>query len=65
MKRLAAILALLATSCASLEPKLGQPDPTIPASWPIGDAVLQQSEAALPTLTYKDIFRDASRKMSL
>jgi len=30
----------------------------VPASWPAGDAYLAQSEAALPTVTYKDIFRD-------
>jgi multidrug efflux system outer membrane protein len=58
MKRLTALIALLATSCATMEPKLGQPDAAIPASWPAGDAQLKQSEAALPTLTYRDIFRD-------
>ena len=27
-------------------------------SWPVGDAYLRQSEAALPAITYRDIFRD-------
>ena len=27
-------------------------------SWPVGDAYLRQSEAALPAVTYRDIFRD-------
>jgi multidrug efflux system outer membrane protein len=30
----------------------------VPTSWPVGDAYLRQSEAALPTFTYRDIFRD-------
>ena len=58
MRRLAAALALLATSCASLEPHYARPDPAIPASWPTGDAYLRQSEAALPAVTYRYIFRD-------
>lgn len=58
MKRSATLLALLATSCATMEPKLGQPDPAIPTSWSAGDATLNQSEASLPSITYKDIFRD-------
>jgi len=58
MKRLMACLALLSTACTTLEPKLAQPDPAIPASWPAGDAALRQSESALPALTYRDIFRD-------
>ena len=30
----------------------------MPPSWPVGDAYLRQSEAALPAITYRDIFRD-------
>jgi multidrug efflux system outer membrane protein len=58
MKRLTALVALLATGCATMEPRLGQPDPAIPPSWPVGDAYLAQSEAALPAVTYKEVFRD-------
>ncbi len=58
MKRLVALIALLSTSCATLEPKLAQPEPAIPPSWPAGDATLRQSEAALPAITYRDIFHD-------
>ena len=58
MKRSAAFLALLATACTTLEPKLGRPDPAIPPSWAAGDAALRQSEASLPAVTYRDIFRD-------
>src|SRR5690348_15155510 len=42
-----------------MEPKLGQPAPAIPASWPVGSSTLKQTEAGLPALTYRDIFRDA------
>jgi multidrug efflux system outer membrane protein len=58
MRRAVAVLALLATSCATMEPKYVRPNPAIPASWPVGDAYLKQSEAALPSLTYPQIFQD-------
>ena len=58
MKRFATLLALLATGCVSMEPHYVRPDPAIPASWPVGDAYLRQAEAALPAVTYKQIFRD-------
>lgn len=41
-----------------MEPKLGMVDPAIPTSWPIGSPQLAQSEAALPAVTYKQIFTD-------
>lgn len=58
MRRYAALLALLASGCMSLEPNYVRPESAVPASWPIGDSYLAQSEAALPAVTYKDIFRD-------
>jgi multidrug efflux system outer membrane protein len=58
MRRFAPVLALLASSCMSLEPNYVRPGPAVPVSWPVGDAYLAQSEAALPAVTYKDIFRD-------
>lgn len=58
MKRAVALIALLSTGCTTLEPKLARPEPAIPASWPAGDAELKQSEAALPAVTYRDVFRD-------
>ena len=42
----------------SLEPKYVRPDAPVPPGWPVGDAYLKQSEAALPTVGYRDIFRD-------
>src|SRR5438105_10492500 len=58
MKRAAALLALLATACSTMEPKYVRPDPAIPASWPVGDPYLAQAEAGLPVLTYKQVFQD-------
>ena len=58
MRRAAAVLALLATGCATMEPKLGRPAPAIPPSWPVGSPVLIQTESALPAVTYKQIFTD-------
>ena len=58
MRRFAALLALLASSCMSLEPHYVRPETAVPASWPAGDAYLERSEAALPAITYKEIFRD-------
>lgn len=58
MRRFAAFLALLSTGCMSLESAYVQPAPAVPESWPVGDSYLAKSEAALPAVTYKDIFRD-------
>lgn len=58
--RLAAPAALLAaTAGCSLAPTYVRPVPPVPMSWPTGDAYLRQSEAALPSVTYRNIFRDA------
>lgn len=58
MKRAAIILVLLASACTTLQPANVQPDPAIPASWPVGDPYLGQTEAGLPTLSYKQVFQD-------
>ena len=41
-----------------MQPAYVRPDSAVPASWPTGDAYLRQSEATLPAVTYRDIFRD-------
>jgi len=41
-----------------MQPAYIRPDAAIPASWPQGDAYLRQTEATLPTVTYRDIFTD-------
>jgi multidrug efflux system outer membrane protein len=58
MKRAAALVAVLATSCTSLQPKYVRPEPAIPASWPVGDPYLIAAEEGLPALTYKHVFTD-------
>ncbi|WP_338427134.1 efflux transporter outer membrane subunit [Sphingopyxis kveilinensis] len=60
MIRLRALLAcgpLLLGAC-SLAPKTVMPAPPVPQSWPVGDAYLLQSEAALPILSYRQVFTD-------
>jgi multidrug efflux system outer membrane protein len=59
MRRSAAILLLALAGCTSMDPHYLRPDPAIPASWPAGDAYLRRSEAALPAIAWRDIFRDA------
>jgi len=58
MKRAAFLTLLMTSACASMEPKYAQPDPAIPTSWPAGDPYLRQSEALLPSITYRQIFQD-------
>ena len=58
MKRAVAILAIVATGCTTMEPKYVRPEPSIPASWPVGDPYLTASETGLPALTYKQVFTD-------
>jgi len=56
-----AILMLGATAAlagCSFEPHYVRPALPVPASWPQGDAYLQQSEAALPSVDYRQVFRD-------
>ena len=52
------VVVSLALSACSLAPKYVRPELPVPPSWPTGDAYLRQSEAALPSVTYRDIFRD-------
>ena len=42
----------------SLAPKYARTELPVPPSLPVGDAYLRQSEAALPAITYRDVFRD-------
>lgn len=57
MNRFALILLALTAGC-SMAPKYVQPDTPVPPSWPVGDAYLKQTEAALPVVTYRDVFTD-------
>jgi multidrug efflux system outer membrane protein len=56
--RLIALLPLVLAGC-SMAPKDVRPPSPVPASWPVGDAYLRQSEAALPVVSYRDVFVDA------
>ena len=59
MIRTLTTLTLIAslTAC-SLAPKYVRPETPVPPSWPVGDAYLRSSEAALPTVRYQDVFQD-------
>ncbi|WP_394646517.1 efflux transporter outer membrane subunit [uncultured Sphingomonas sp.] len=59
IRRLTALSASVAMTGCSLAPTYVRPAPPVPTSWPVGDAYLRQSEATLPSVTYRDIFRDA------
>ncbi|MCT2401086.1 efflux transporter outer membrane subunit [Novosphingobium mangrovi (ex Huang et al. 2023)] len=52
------LASAVALGACSLAPKYVAPALPAPASWPIGDAYLAQSEADLPLVSYKEIFRD-------
>lgn len=56
--RSGALIALALLSGCSMAPKYVQPVPPVPASWPVSDAYLAQSEAALPVMTYREVFVD-------
>ena len=43
--------ASAALAGCSLAPTYVRPTPPVPTSWPVGDAYLRQSEAALPSVT--------------
>lgn len=58
MKRASPLIALLLTSCMTMEPHYARPEAAVPPSWPAGDPYLRQSEATLPAVTYQEIFRD-------
>ena len=59
MRSLVLILAAsTALAGCSLAPKYARTELPVPPSLPVGDAYLRQSEATLPAITYRDVFRD-------
>jgi multidrug efflux system outer membrane protein len=58
MRAATASLTALALTACSLAPPTDLPAAPVPASWPVGDAYLAQSEAALPIVTYRQLFTD-------
>lgn len=58
MKQVAPLFALMALAGCTLEPHYVRPSPAVPANFPQGGAYPVQGEAALPAVSYRDIFRD-------
>jgi len=58
IRKLTAVTMIASLTACSLAPKYVRPEAPVPQSWPVGDAYLRSSEAALPTVRYQDIFRD-------
>lgn len=50
--------ALASLAACSLAPHYTRPALPVPPSWPVGDAYLRQSEAALPSVSYRQVFVD-------
>lgn len=50
-------LGLTASAC-SMTPDYVRPTAPVAPSWPVGDAYLRQTEAALPSVGFRDVFRD-------
>jgi multidrug efflux system outer membrane protein len=59
LRRALPFASLLVLAGCSLAPPYQRPEAPVPSSWPVGDSYLRQSEAALPTVSYRDIFKDA------
>ncbi|MEG3145716.1 efflux transporter outer membrane subunit [Sphingomonas sp. RT2P30] len=59
IRPLVTLLAAASLTACSMAPHYVRPELPVPPSWPVGDAYLRQSEAALPAISYTDIFRDA------
>jgi multidrug efflux system outer membrane protein len=57
-KVLALLLAGASLAGCTLEPHYVRPTPAIPQSWPVGDAYPPASAATLPSVSYRDIFKD-------
>jgi multidrug efflux system outer membrane protein len=57
-RALAIVVAASALAGCTLEPAYVRPTPATPATWPVGAAYAPASQAPLPSLSYRDIFRD-------
>ncbi len=54
---LAGVLSVALAGC-SMTPKYVRTDLPVPPSWPVGDAYLRQSEGALASVSYAQVFTD-------
>jgi multidrug efflux system outer membrane protein len=57
-KLLALLLAGAALTGCTLEPRYARPAPAVPQAWPKGPAYPVQTAQALPSVTYRDVFKD-------
>ena len=60
LPRAALILATAGLAGCNLAPRDLRPALPVPPSWPTGDAYLRQSEAALPSVSYAEVFPRSS-----
>lgn len=58
MRRAGTFAALALLGGCTLAPRYERPAAPVPASWPVGDAYLAQSEATLPILSHRQVFAD-------
>ena len=57
-RHVALLLATAMLAGCSLAPKDVRPELPVPPSWPVGDPYLAQSEATLPSVTWRQVFLD-------
>jgi multidrug efflux system outer membrane protein len=58
MRRIGTLLAATALAGCTMAPAYHTPVLPVPPTWPAGDAYLRQSEAALPSYSWRDVFAD-------
>jgi multidrug efflux system outer membrane protein len=58
MKRALTLATAACLAGCSLQPAYVRPSPPVPSAWPVGGPYLQQSEAALTGVSYRDVFAD-------
>jgi multidrug efflux system outer membrane protein len=58
IRRAALLAGAAALAGCSMAPAHHAPQLPVPTTWPAGDAYLKQSEAALPSYSYRDVFPD-------
>jgi outer membrane protein, multidrug efflux system len=58
MRRFTLLAASAALAGCSMTPDYVRPAAPVPMPWPVGDAYLAQTEADLPALNWRDVFRD-------
>lgn len=57
-KLIAVLLAGASLGGCTLEPHYARPTPAVPQTWPVGGAYPASNPAALPSVSYRDIFKD-------